>query len=127
MSIWRVLSIIPGGGAFAVLAFVLIVGRRGIPWLPLLGIVVSAIAVTWEAVHNPPRLGFWVDGYWFGMPILRTAGVWAGIWAATTVGRHPVASRWEILSWTAVAAIAGVIAGFVIVMLVGPWVGWTGP
>jgi hypothetical protein len=74
-----------------------------------------------------PRLGFWVDGYWFGMPILRTIGVWAGIWAATTVGRHPDASRWEILSWTAVAAIAGVIAGFVIVMLVGPWVGWTGP
>jgi hypothetical protein len=82
---------------------------------------------TWEAVHNSPRLGSWVDGYWFGMPILRTIGVWAAIWAATTVGRHPDASRWEIFSWTAVAAIVGVIAGLVIVMLVGVWVGWTGP
>jgi hypothetical protein len=120
MSIWRLLSIIPGGGSLAVIACVLIMGRRGRPCFPLFGIAISLLAIAWGALHPPRGIALWVQGAWFGLLILSTCGVWSGIWAAMTASRDLNASRWSILGWTILGAFAGRVAGFMILVLVGP-------
>ena len=79
MSIWRVLSVIAGARRVRrCLRLSSSWDAAGIPWLPLVGIVVSVIAVTCGAVQAASVGIFGQTGIGSECPILSTIGVWAG-------------------------------------------------
>jgi hypothetical protein len=108
----------------AIICCVALFGRRAVPVLPAIGIVLSMSAILWGALHVPPGMTLLGKGYWLGLAILPTAGVCSTVWAAKALARDPTVSRSKLFVGAAFAGVAGRFVGFCFALFIGCFAGW---
>src|ERR1700735_4485141 len=108
----------------AIICCVAFFGRRAVPVLPAIGIVLSISAILWGALHVPPGMTLWGKGYWVGLAIIPTAGVCSTVLAAKALARHSTVSRSQLVAGVAFAGFAGRFFGFFFGLFISCFAGW---